>query len=554
MINSLDSYKQSLIGTKDANGNIVDSIKAQELTLEKIIKTKGSEQKLSGDILNSIKSQNIELGSVLTKAENLQSVYAKFALLQGGFGNNVNIGAMSPEDSIAAAQGMDVWAKSVSKVVGETGGLNDAYKKLGTLITSNSQKSQTLANVDYTAEIKIIDKKIQAITDESNARLKLLDIQQQQESYSSSIQKEQLAYQQALSTGNMTEAAQAKLNIENLTKQNELALAKQAIQDKADADIKKQNAAKQRLQDLKDSASGASSQAASVSANYAEQQAAVGRFQSQISTILSGLTPATFKGDQQKIAVTAVAGALKDLKTAGGPLSSPILEQYKDIPSKISSMLQQVNTDSRSNALFSSAVDKFVSAIDKQYDNSKITVSQKYGNMVSPNVSTADLKAAGISTKFGTTFTDSNNQEWKIVGGVSNTKWVAKVDNSKFKATGGYISGPGSTTSDSIPAMLSNGEYVVNARAVQSMGVPMLDRINRMAAGGLATRYDIPMGNKFSVGNINSIVPGSTINHMTIHASPGMDEQALANLVMVKLNNAASVRIKSNGSMGTRTI
>ena len=31
------------------------------------------------------------------------------------------------------------------------------------------------------------------------------------------------------------------------------------------------------------------------------------------------------------------------------------------------------------------------------------------------------------------------------------------------KAAGGYISGPGTATSDSIPAMLSNGEYVVNA-------------------------------------------------------------------------------------------
>jgi chromosome segregation ATPase len=45
-------------------------------------------------------------------------------------------------------------------------------------------------------------------------------------------------------------------------------------------------------------------------------------------------------------------------------------------------------------------------------------------------------------------------------------------------AEGGYISGPGSATSDSIPAMLSNGEYVVKASAVKQWGVGFLDRIN----------------------------------------------------------------------------
>lgn len=49
------------------------------------------------------------------------------------------------------------------------------------------------------------------------------------------------------------------------------------------------------------------------------------------------------------------------------------------------------------------------------------------------------------------------------------------------KATGGYISGPGTSTSDSIPAMLSNGEYVLNASSVEAIGVDNLNRIN--AAG-----------------------------------------------------------------------
>ncbi|POP53060.1 hypothetical protein [Zhongshania marina] len=45
-------------------------------------------------------------------------------------------------------------------------------------------------------------------------------------------------------------------------------------------------------------------------------------------------------------------------------------------------------------------------------------------------------------------------------------------------ASGGYVSGAGTSTSDSISAMLSNGEYVVKAAAVKSLGVGFLDNIN----------------------------------------------------------------------------
>ena len=48
---------------------------------------------------------------------------------------------------------------------------------------------------------------------------------------------------------------------------------------------------------------------------------------------------------------------------------------------------------------------------------------------------------------------------------------------------GGYVSGPGTSRSDSIPARLSNGEYVLNAAAVRRMGVSTLDAINDGRAG-----------------------------------------------------------------------
>ena len=47
------------------------------------------------------------------------------------------------------------------------------------------------------------------------------------------------------------------------------------------------------------------------------------------------------------------------------------------------------------------------------------------------------------------------------------------------KADGGYVSGAGTSTSDSIPTMLSNGEFVVRAESVRKIGVNTLNSLNQ---------------------------------------------------------------------------
>jgi hypothetical protein len=70
-----------------------------------------------------------------------------------------------------------------------------------------------------------------------------------------------------------------------------------------------------------------------------------------------------------------------------------------------------------------------------------------------------------------------------------NTGIIAAMSAVPGFATGGYVSGPGSGTSDSIPSLLSNGEFVVNAASTRRFA-PLLHSINngsigRFAAGGM---------------------------------------------------------------------
>lgn len=68
-----------------------------------------------------------------------------------------------------------------------------------------------------------------------------------------------------------------------------------------------------------------------------------------------------------------------------------------------------------------------------------------------------------------------------VVSGMASA--IASVKSAKF-ATGGLVTGPGTATSDSIPARLSNGESVMNARST-SMFAPVLSALNQ-AGGGAA--------------------------------------------------------------------
>ena len=58
-------------------------------------------------------------------------------------------------------------------------------------------------------------------------------------------------------------------------------------------------------------------------------------------------------------------------------------------------------------------------------------------------------------------------------------KWLGLAD-------GGYVSGPGTSRSDSIPARLSNGEFVMSAASVKHWGVGLLDNLNNRKMPNLA--------------------------------------------------------------------
>lgn len=105
-------------------------------------------------------------------------------------------------------------------------------------------------------------------------------------------------------------------------------------------------------------------------------------------------------------------------------------------------------------------------------------------------------------------------------------------------ATGGHVRGPGTGTSDSILARLSNGEYVMRAAAVRKWGVNALDRLNglqlpKFADGGLVSAAS--QAGSPSLGTINLMLDGQ---NYTMQAG----EQDFASLVRRQRMKRGSTR------------
>ncbi|MDH0367972.1 tape measure protein [Brucella anthropi] len=87
-------------------------------------------------------------------------------------------------------------------------------------------------------------------------------------------------------------------------------------------------------------------------------------------------------------------------------------------------------------------------------------------------------------------------------------------------ATGGYISGPGGPRSDSIPAMLSNGEYVINAAATKKFG-PLLDAIN--SGKGLALAGGGPVMRAPTIPNLQGARQSASSGAMRVDVGVSVD-------------------------------
>lgn len=190
-----------------------------------------------------------------------------------------------------------------------------------------------------------------------------------------------------------------------------------------------------------------------------------------------------------------LASGIADLITNGGKLS----DVFKNITKSIINMFVQFMIKKQAAAALEKILGKkqtkdSVANSTKEAQAAVPAATQKSIAELGPIAGPPAYSAAvGIMTSIG-------------MGSITASDFIG----ADHKATGGPVFGAGTGTSDSIPAMLSNGEYVINAKAVRRIGLPLLNALNNgYASGGFISGGDSSSSTVVEFNNYGDINNGT---------------------------------------------
>jgi TP901 family phage tail tape measure protein len=252
---ALDDNLQTLMKTKKENGELMTQQEAMSEILASINEKEGSKLTLTQAQINSLKETHPALAEILNQSDNVAGMYSKWRLLLSGVRTDLkNITSEQAQalvafeaalDSALAASeakssGSGIAAKSQKSIVA----LQKLIASGGAKAAANAQKTQD----QIKEEIKLIDKKIDKINEEADARKKALEAAQNKENLSLEIQKAQLEYADKMAAGDMAGAAQAQLKIKQLVGERENQKAIDAIEENRAKREKELIAQREKLQ------------------------------------------------------------------------------------------------------------------------------------------------------------------------------------------------------------------------------------------------------------------------------------------------------------------
>ena len=558
LLNVFQNATQSLIGTKDAMGNVIDEYQAYQIVMSKAeANNPKMNESIGADAYSNLEKTQPLLASITNEADSIKGILAKWKLFTAG----INIDLSKIDSTLASklagfTSAIGTGIAQLTKAADSSttyGAIGSALSKLQKTINATSAASQRAAAASQRSaqeELKNIAKKIKLIEEEKNKKLESLRATQDASNYALELQKLQIEYADAISRGDTATAARSRLDIDQLTSNRQSELASKAIEDaatKAKAPLEKQA---EGIQNKSDAKATAMAVAQDNSGLASEITTKITGFQSRYGDLTTRgieakLLPSKERAAAESTIKSELIALIKEIQKDGagsGTTAKTIRDAFstyfdkngKAISPETSSVqydgigLRKITTPN--NSVLDTfkkdmaAVEKLATSITggvtlaKLRDDLLIALGKakpttpKGTVIVNPTatVQTAGGKNAYEAAKKARASGQSqmisvNDIVWYRFGyngkdyisndaGTEVYNWDAakNVKGAKVKlASGGYVSGSGTPTSDSIPAMLSNGEYVISAKAVQAAGVPMLDNINRMATGGMV-RYNVP--------------------------------------------------------------
>lgn len=191
-------------------------------------------------------------------------------------------------------------------------------------------------------------------------------------------------------------------------------------------------------------------------------------------------------------------------------LMNEALQKYDEEQQKINTISKIQQTSNQLAKDFSGAITDWITGAKSFGDAMKSVLQQLISQLIQ-----AALYATIVAACTGG-------------GGGFAARWSSAFG--KAFASGGSVAGPGTGTSDSIPAMLSNGEYVLNAQAVDRLGVPFLNGLNTGRLRGFASGGLVGSGGAYNRPASIASSSSSTSNSITLNVS-ALDASSFADFL-----------------------
>lgn len=191
-------------------------------------------------------------------------------------------------------------------------------------------------------------------------------------------------------------------------------------------------------------------------------------------------------------------------------LMNEALQKYDEEQQKINTISKIQQTSNQLAKDFSGAITDWITGAKSFGDAMKSVLQQLISQLIQ-----AALYATIVAACTGG-------------GGGFAARWKGAFGNAF--ASGGSVAGPGTGTSDSIPAMLSNGEYVLNAQAVDRLGVPFLNGLNTGRLRGFASGGLVGSGGAYNHPVNAASSSSSRSNSITLNVS-ALDASSFADFL-----------------------
>jgi TP901 family phage tail tape measure protein len=495
-----------------------DSTKAQynaEKTQLDAINSKVQNQKAIGDlVLNNLAKQNPLIRQFATAQDTVVSLWQKMRIAARGYTGDLNELNVQQTQRLYDAQIAISQAVEKSTKTGILKKQYDEYKRLYGIQKDleKAAKGQSVKEqINARDAIRAIDKKIKKINEEADARKKALQEEAQAEDIALRIKQKRLEYEKMVSAGDFGGAAEAQIELRRLQNEQQLTLTEQQIEERRLKDVGPLERQKERLEKNQEKLADKAAMAAESLESVTKKADAQKKKIDEVNIALTSLLIAKATGEGIKGAAATFIKALEDSgavldKTkyveGGKPTNlSPveIANQFlKDAKFDVGEILAEKDIVITANGdIIIDGVNLKDNTSGPRYtrDNPDIVAPGKYEThtegdkkgRLTTSGSTQLVKDKGYVEK---EFFMYNGVLYKVQNVKSRTGFDLGLGAVAQKADGGEISGPGTGTSDSIPIMASDGEYVVRAAAVEHYGVDTMEAINakRFKDGGLVSK------------------------------------------------------------------